>query len=60
MYVVIMSILMWILKLFLRQFISALVGEYKNFDNIKKHDTNVKIAAAQVNSNSSTILYKIL
>ena len=35
------AILMSILKLFLRQFICASVGKYKNFDNIKMHGTYV-------------------
>jgi hypothetical protein len=38
-----MSILMYFLKLFLRQFTCASVGELKNFDNIKMHGMYVKI-----------------
>jgi len=39
---VLMSILMSILKLLLRQFTCASVGKKKNFDNIKMHGVYVK------------------
>ena len=39
---VLMSILMWILKLFLGQLTCASVGEKKNFDNIKMHGMYVE------------------
>jgi hypothetical protein len=40
---VLMSILMSILKLFLRQFTYVSVSELKNFDNIKMHGMNVSV-----------------
>jgi hypothetical protein len=40
--------------------VRTLVNNKKNFDNIKMHGMYVKITVVQVNSNSLTILYKIL
>jgi len=39
---VLMSILTWILKLFLRQFNCASVGKQINFDSVKMHGMYVK------------------
>jgi hypothetical protein len=47
---VLTPILMWILKLFLRQFTCASVGELNNFDNIKIHGMYVKKKTLLVSS----------
>jgi len=47
---VLMSILMQILKFFLRQFICASVGKQINFDSIKMHGTRVKTILKYTNS----------